>query len=177
MRSLDEILQHVEGWLHDGEARALYELARQCKTVVEIGAYRGRSTCVLARAVAENGGILWSIDPHTPADNQPYSMENAEKYYENIVWAGVGRYVRTIHLSSAHACDVGLKDIDLLLIDGDHRQAYSDFSVFEEDVNGYIAFHDANLESTQNAVEGAIYTQEWQEHQRIDNTVILRRIE
>jgi predicted O-methyltransferase YrrM len=50
----------IEGFLTDKEQRCLLKLAADADCVVEIGAFKGKSTCVLASQCHE----VYSIDPH-----------------------------------------------------------------------------------------------------------------
>jgi hypothetical protein len=51
--------QQIQGWMTDGELRWLGEWARQCPSIVEVGAWKGRST----RALGDNTlGRVWSVD-------------------------------------------------------------------------------------------------------------------
>lgn len=47
------------------ESRALYELAQAAGSVLEVGAWFGYSTVLMARA----GALVYSIDPHTELDD------------------------------------------------------------------------------------------------------------
>jgi predicted O-methyltransferase YrrM len=63
----------VDGWMTEGQGRALFDAARSCRpggTIVEIGSFQGRSTIVLASAAAEGVEVV-AIDPHAGNDRGP----------------------------------------------------------------------------------------------------------
>jgi predicted O-methyltransferase YrrM len=49
----------VQGWMSETELRWLAEAASRSKNIVEIGVYKGRSTCALA---ANTTGTVYSVD-------------------------------------------------------------------------------------------------------------------
>jgi hypothetical protein len=125
------VLDGVEGWLTEDQARRLWEAAAALDPpaqVVEIGSFRGRSTIVLAKAAPE-GVELVAIDPHAGTDRGPQEIEtdaatgdaDHERFIANLERAGVRERVRHVREFSydAHAAVEG--EIDLLYVDGAHR--------------------------------------------------------
>lgn len=120
----------VEGWMTEGQARALFDASRGCPaggTIVEIGSFQGRSTIVLASA-APPDVVVTAIDPHAGNDRGPQEIDgyadDAEsdhaRFTANLTRAGVASRVRHLRMFSDDALDqVG--DIDVLYIDGAHR--------------------------------------------------------
>ena len=121
----------VDGWMTEGQARALYEAGRACPPggrIVEIGSFQGRSTIVLALAAPADVEIV-AIDPHAGNDRGPQELDGYEdaaaddhaKFESNLVAAGVRD--RVIHLREfsdrAHRMVDG--GIDVLYVDGAHR--------------------------------------------------------
>ena len=125
------LIDGVEGWLSDGQARMLWDAGRAVRApgrIVEIGSFRGRSTIVLASAAAP-GVELIAIDPHGGSDRGPQEIEadaqrgNAdnETFESNLSRAGVRDRVRHVRMFAREAVDEISGDIDLLYIDGAHR--------------------------------------------------------
>jgi len=123
----------VDGWMTEGQGRALYEAAAACPSggrIVEIGSYQGRSTIVLALAAASNVEII-AIDPHAGNDRGPQEIDGYEDaasddhatFEANLTAAGVRDRVTHVREFSdaAHTSVDG--EIDVLYIDGAHRYA------------------------------------------------------
>ena len=74
--ALKELIQHIDGWLTDEEAKLLYKLAKNCKgVIVEIGSWKGKSTICMAKgSKAGNNVKIYAIDPHVG------SSEHKKKY-------------------------------------------------------------------------------------------------
>jgi predicted O-methyltransferase YrrM len=135
-RSFEEILRSVDGvdgWMSPDQARALYDAAAACHRgdqIVEIGSYRGRSTVVLASAVADGVSVI-AIDPHAGNDRGPQEFEGFVEEAEgdhsifnaNLANAGVTDRVRHVRAMSNLAHDQVTGDIAVLYIDGAHRYA------------------------------------------------------
>lgn len=123
----------VEGWMTEGQARALYAAAAACPpagTIVEIGSFHGRSTIVLASAAPADARII-AIDPHAGNDRGPQEIEGFEdeadddhaRFEENLAKAGVSGKVTHLRLFSDDALAKIAGDIDVLYVDGAHRYA------------------------------------------------------
>lgn len=126
-----EAVQDVDGWMTEGQGRALYDAAAACPTggrIVEIGSFRGRSTIVLASA-APDGVEIVAIDPHAGNDRGPQEIdgyqaaatEDHERFEANLVAAGVRDRVTHLREFSDDAHPFVEGEIDVLYIDGAHR--------------------------------------------------------
>jgi predicted O-methyltransferase YrrM len=124
-------VRDVPGWLHDEQARRLWEAARDLidgAQIVEIGSYHGRSTITLAQAASGRVAVV-AIDPHAGNDRGPGEWEGSPEdgrrdhiaFERNLRDHGVDRRVRHVckTSSSAHVDVEG--EIDLLYVDGSHR--------------------------------------------------------
>lgn len=132
-----------EGLLEEREGLCLYTLARRSDALgapVEIGAFKGRSTWYIARALedAASAHRLISIDPH---------LEGTQADFErNVAASGVSARV---DVRAAYSHDVAPDvpgPVGLLWIDGDHsydgvRRDFEDWFP-KLAVGGWIAFHD-----------------------------------
>jgi predicted O-methyltransferase YrrM len=125
------LIDGVEGWLSDDQARVLWDAARAVRApgrIVEIGSFRGRSMIVLASAAAP-GVELVAIDPHGGSDRGPQEIEadaqrgdaDHDAFESNLSRAGVRDRVRHVRMFAREAAGQVAGDIDLLYIDGAHR--------------------------------------------------------
>lgn len=123
----------VDGWMTQGQARALYDAAAACPAggrIVEIGCFRGRSTIVLASAAGDGVEVV-AIDPHAGNDRGPQEIDGFEDeanedhvvFNANLAAAGVGDRVRHVRAFSDAAHDMVEGPIDVLYVDGAHRYA------------------------------------------------------
>jgi hypothetical protein len=122
----------VDGWMTEGQGRALFDAARSCRpggTIVEIGSFQGRSTIVLASAAAEGVEVV-AIDPHAGNDRGPQEIDGFASAAEhdhatfvaNLTRAGVHDRVRHLRMFSDDALG-SVGTVDVLYIDGAHRYA------------------------------------------------------
>ena len=119
----------VSGYTTPAELSLLYHLAVAADgpgRVVEIGSYLGRSTIVLARAVADtNREPVVAVDPHTAAlgiENLPPRDTRAE-FLANLTTAGVRDNVELVRDYSVRAAaDWDGAPIRLHFIDGWHTR-------------------------------------------------------
>jgi predicted O-methyltransferase YrrM len=158
--SFESVLQQlegVEGWLTEGQARALYGLAERCPSggrIVEIGSFRGRSTIVLASAADPTVAVV-AIDPHAGNDRGPQELEgyaeeasdDHDAFLANLAAAGVASRVRHLRQFSQAALTHLPGSIDVLYIDGAHRYgpANDDIRSWGRKVGdgGALAIHDS----------------------------------
>ena len=127
----------------------------KAKTVLEIGGgYKcSASGVVLAFAVRETGGHVYTIDPR-----------HSEEWDEQVASFGVSDYITKVVGESPWCHNTAqLKDIneiDVLFIDGDHDPVavVTDFQYWERFVkeDGIILFHDYNESETGKGVKRAI---------------------
>ena len=156
-----DLIEGVEGWLTDAQARRLWDAARRLRapaTIAEIGSFRGRSTIVLAQAAADGVDVV-AIDPHGGGDRGPQEIvpdaalgeEDFQAFNANLAHAGVAARVRHVRLPSRDALRPGAADgldsVDLLYVDGAHRYgpARADIEAWGDRVaaGGTLLVHDA----------------------------------
>ena len=151
------LVDGVEGWLSDPQARALYDAAFAVAApglVVEIGSFRGRSTIVLAAAIAD-GVRLVAIDPHGGSDRGPQEIapdaargaEDHTAFVANLERAGLRERVHHVREFSDRALALVNGPIEVLFVDGAHRYrpASRDIERWGERVRpgGTMLIHDA----------------------------------
>lgn len=139
---------HVDGWLSPHEASNLYRAAVEWVDgtwddgiIVEVGAYRGRSTVLLA----QSGYEVRTFDPMEPGEYPDEGMtiteNDAAKLAANIV------ELMNVQWFRCPATAEHLEDsIRLLYIDGKHsgEQPYFDWLTFRPHMlkGSRVAFHD-----------------------------------
>ena len=151
------LVDGVQGWLTDAQARALYDAARAVGPggrIVEIGSFRGRSTIILASALSE-GVDLVAIDPHGGGDRGPQEIvpdavrgdEDHAAFLANLARAGVSARVRHVRQMSYDALNTLHGPVTLLFVDGAHRYkpASDDIARWGDrvPVGGAMVIHDA----------------------------------
>jgi hypothetical protein len=149
----------AEGQIRKDEALCLYEFAQKAPrggVIVEIGSYRGAATIALAKGSLRGPRIpVYAIDPHDyidPGDcadrsGWVYDSQDNAAFSRNMLFAGVGEWVRPINLLSSEAVAGWTRPISLLWIDGDHefQAVIDDFKSWSQWVlpGGYVALHDS----------------------------------
>lgn len=123
----------VQGWMTEGQGRALHDAASACPPggrIVEIGSFQGRSTIVLALAADPSVEVV-AIDPHAGNDRGPQEIDgfadeaagDHARFEANLTAAGVRDRVTHLRTYSDQAlADVG-GSVDVLYVDGAHRYA------------------------------------------------------
>jgi predicted O-methyltransferase YrrM len=123
----------VDGWMTEGQGRALFDAARACPTggrIVEIGSFQGRSTIVLALGADPSVEVV-AIDPHAGNDRGPQEIggfvdqaaDDHARFEANLAAAGVRDRVRHLRRFSDDALGDVPGSIDVLYVDGAHRYA------------------------------------------------------
>ncbi|MDA7614023.1 class I SAM-dependent methyltransferase [Verrucomicrobiales bacterium] len=147
------------GMIRHTEAGMLYEWASEVPqggTIVEIGCYGGLSTSYLVKGTESRDVRIYSIDPFnsdldTQAERTDGCVELEDKPTKELVAQrmaklGAGDRVTLIEGFSQEAVKDWKDEIDFLWIDGNHDQAYLDFTDWSPylKVGGRIGFHDSH---------------------------------
>jgi hypothetical protein len=126
-------LHELEGLVPEEVCNTLYDLA-SCvppdQAIVEIGSYKGKSTCFLA-AGAKNGlgARVWAVDPWDLNGNITgrfgfAEARTREMFRHQVEEAGLSDHITAIRgFSIAVAKTWDGPPIGLLYVDGDHREA------------------------------------------------------
>lgn len=119
----------IPGFMHWRELRWLARQARQAQTIIEVGCWQGRST----RALADHcPGVVYAVDPW----DGPYYRDDGEIHkiqtdvYEqfaghladHLETGRVKPYKMTLQGFSRRMVRALKGSVDLVFIDGDHRQ-------------------------------------------------------
>src|SRR6184192_4033376 len=110
--ALADAVENLDGWTSIEELWALHEVVRHFPggapvTVVEIGAWKGRSTVALALGVHRRAsGTVFSIDPHTgnrESREVHGTVDTFNDFLQNITSKGVVDVVQPIRSTSHEA--------------------------------------------------------------------------
>jgi predicted O-methyltransferase YrrM len=160
--AIDQDFQQIHGWLSCQEARTLLLLAAYApldQPIVEIGSFKGLSTCYLAL-----GSALAARGPLTAIDHFRGSPEHQlgqfeqvaeivangstfETFHNNLHQRGLWPMVKPMVMTAAAAASHWQGPIGLLFLDAEHtwEATERDFNLFAPFVvpGGLVAFHDA----------------------------------
>lgn len=136
--------QLIQGWFYHPEFyRDVVNLIPSGSTIVEIGAWRGRSTCCLASYIKKSGKQikLYSVDTWLGSDEQVHkdiieSMEVSlfEDFKENIKMCDVEDVITPMQMSSIDASkEFEDESIDFIMIDGAH-----DYESVKADIEAWL---------------------------------------
>lgn len=127
--SLANYYKDVLGWLSDGEAEALYSYAIKSPVnrILELGTFCGKSTVVLAQAMAERSGIVITIDRFPT--NQPYKTDSQslvvpnpkEEFTKNLNRYGLAGNVVSIQGEIPAIVSKMTGEFGLIYVDADHN--------------------------------------------------------
>jgi predicted O-methyltransferase YrrM len=138
------VLAHGIASLRFDEAAYLYGLTRdvQPRTVVEIGRYRGGSTLLFAAALED--GVVHSYDIETRQGRSGAELD--AELSDALERYGLTDRVR-LHVADSRTAEPPPEPIDLLFVDGDHREGgvRADFEHWSPRLaqGGHLLFHDA----------------------------------
>ena len=123
-------------------------------TIVEIGSFKGRSTCCFAYGCRGTSKHIFAIDTFAGNDSdfqEGSSFEGGSYlhvFHHNLKSRGLAEYVTSVPGLSTDAARAWDKPIDLLYIDGSHvyEDVLADFNNFFPHVKpgGIVAFHDVH---------------------------------
>jgi hypothetical protein len=147
-REILPFIESVEGFLVEGQERWLFDAARSLPdgaNVIEIGSFKGKSTCCLAFGCRGTKKRVIALDPFDGGPDLP-QRDSFEEFSRNIKRGGLTEYVEPIIGISTEALKTWKKPIHFLFIDGSHKyeDVLADFEGFYPHVapGGLIACHD-----------------------------------
>jgi len=132
---------HQERWMFT-QARHLPDKAN----IVEIGSFKGRSTCCFALGCGDSRKRVFAIDTFNGNDVDFHHRDFFDQFQQNLRRAGVLDRVTPCRGLSHEVVKTWDRPIDLLFIDGSHEyeDVLADFNGFFPHVipGGIVAFHD-----------------------------------
>jgi MMP 1-O-methyltransferase len=186
----------IPGWLTEGEALRLFDLARGIRrpgaVAVEIGSWLGRSSVVIAKGLGTSRGArLYCVDPWN-GDGEDYARPEysaiAERqrlplhlqFVENMRQFDVEDAVRPLRGYSEQIGRDFTGLIDMLFIDANHEyeSVRADFEIWSPRLvpNGVIAFHDADHDGPRAVIEEFIEKRPgWSQGAQVDSLWLARR--
>jgi len=139
----------VEGILFEGQENWLFKRARSLPdraNLVEIGSFKGHSTCSLAFGCRGTNKRVFAVDTF---DGNAWDFHHRgflPEFRRNVERCGLSEYVEPVVGLSSEVAKTWNKPIHLLFIDGSHRyeDVMADFAGFFPHVvaGGTVAFHD-----------------------------------
>ena len=122
--------------LSDQDEALIADTVKGANDILEIGSRYGDSSLILAREARKNGGKLYCVECD-PQESWRERMDKAGLIDNIVMLEMVSPWVDYTRLP---------REINYLLIDGDHRtsRAIADFHFFQPLVTkgGFVAFHD-----------------------------------
>src|SRR5262249_40335535 len=116
------LLESIDGWLLAPEGKWLFDTVRSLPNhtnIVEIGSYKGRSTCCLALACKESEKRVFAIDSFDGGPNLP-KANSLPDFTKNVERFGLADYVEPIVGLSSDVVKRWDKSIHFLFVDGSH---------------------------------------------------------
>jgi predicted O-methyltransferase YrrM len=150
-------LESIEGHTNLRQCATLFYLAytstKTAGRIVEIGSFKGKSTCWMAKALqlANANEKIAAIDPHINTHNiknvPAYKEDSSfDDFLKNLKDYGVTQYVEPIKQTSEAAAKNWNQPIKLLFIDGSHiyDDVMLDLKLWEPwlNIGGIVAMHD-----------------------------------
>jgi len=140
----------IEGWLSDAEAKWLFKRALSLPdgaNLVEIGSFKGRSTCCLAFGCRGTKKRVFAVDSFDGGpDLEPH--DSFREFCLNIEGRQLSEYIEPVRGISWEIAKTWKKPIHFLFIDGSHiyEDVLADFASFFPHVipGGVVAFHDVD---------------------------------
>jgi hypothetical protein len=143
------LIDSVEGLLFGGQERFLFNTARSLRpncNIVEIGSFKGRSTCSLAFGCLGRKKRVYAVDSFDGNAWDFHERGFFEEFWNNIERCGLSGYVKPVAGLSSEVAKAWDKPIHFLFIDGSHRyeDVLADFTGFFPHVvpGGIVACHD-----------------------------------
>lgn len=157
-----EIALPIQSAVQPDECRAIYDAAAALpagSTVVEVGAWRGRTAVLLSHAV-EPGSRVVTIDPFDNTvgiGGTRFRPEVANDLRANLRDHAVTGVVTFLHQTSAEAASEWSGPVGMLWVDGDHTIAgvmadWQGWSPFLHD-KSIVALHDSHFEGPKALIE------------------------
>lgn len=181
-------MNDVEGVLSASEGEFLSQMAALSEgTILEIGSYKGRSTCFLASST-KNVVVALDLWDLREAEFKPstrvkmrgfYKPETFEIFKKNIKRKGLVNVI-SVKGDSKEVGKIWNMPLGMLWIDGDHSYAgvLSDYNLFSNFVTagGFLAFHDFQIENVRKVIETHVIPSGlWEDYKMVDTVWAARR--
>jgi len=163
-------LYRLEGLIRFGEGLRLSYLASKVKSgvIVEIGSFKGKSTCFIAAGSRHGNNIpVYAVDTWDLREQygqQKYqAKETLESFHKQT--QPYSKLITAVRGFSQEVAKTWDKDIGLLFIDGCHwyKEAWADYQNWQKFIplGGMIALHDYQNPKIQAVVERIKSHEQW----------------
>jgi len=139
---------NIQGWIAPDELQFLYDTAKDMKTIVEIGSYKGKSTL----ALLQSGNKVIAIDHWLGSKGLTMKGNEYDEFIENTKGYDNLEVIIGDSIISADKID----KVDMVFIDGDHT-----YEGVKRDINAwlpktkFLCGHDYDLPEVKQAVDDA----------------------
>ncbi len=148
-RRIWPLIDSVEGHLVSGQEQWLFRAARalpEGSNIVEIGSFKGRSTCCLGFGCRGSQKKIFAVDSFNGNDWDFPERDFLKEFRHNINRCGLSNFVKPTVGLSTEVAKTWKEPIQMLFVDGSHRyeDVLADFAGFFPFVvdGGLVAFHD-----------------------------------
>ena len=152
----------IEGWMHEGELEWLRTQAQKYYRILELGAWKGRSTVALAQGTP---GTVWTVDHWKGSDdaedeaNAELAKQGSTRVYRDFIQNTLPYWhkIKLYYGSSAEAAVAYQRlRFDFVFLDADHRYEATKTDIVRwralTDPGGLISGHDAEYPDVWRAV-------------------------
>jgi predicted O-methyltransferase YrrM len=145
----------IDGWMTATELNWLHDTAKQMESIVEIGAWKGRSTHALLSGCK---GTVWAVDHFQGSEGEEEAHKEAkEKDIEVELMKNVGHFpnLKVLRMASVEAAkQFEDKSVDMVFIDGGHtyKDLKADIEAWLPKAKKLICGHDWGITSVEAAV-------------------------
>lgn len=139
-----EVKKELRGIVHlftPSLARILFEYARDLPdgaTILEIGAYKGYSTCALAYGCLGTAKGVYTVDTFR-GEHDNTDQQGAALFFDEFWWSvkvrGLDQIIQPVIARSAELYGTWARPLDLLFIDGGHTN-----EIVRGDLNAFFPY-------------------------------------
>lgn len=134
-RRAQSLASLIDGWLYPGEEWWLFDTAYSLSSpsnIVEIGSFKGRSTCLLASGCRGTEKHVLAIDTFNGNDADFGYRDFFKEFSQNIQRCRLSKYVQPVVGTSSEVAKTWNKPIHFLFVDGSHvyEDVLADFNGF-----------------------------------------------
>jgi predicted O-methyltransferase YrrM len=144
------LIDSIGGFFLEDQAKWLFKAARALpdgSNLVEVGSFKGRSTCCLGFGCRGTRKRVFAIDPFDGGPDLP-RCDSFQEFSQNTERCGLSEHIQPLIGLSGELAKTWRIPIHLLFIDGSHKyeDVLADFEGFFPRVvpGGIVAFHDVN---------------------------------
>ena len=130
----------IDGWMTAEELQFLHDSAKKCRTVVEIGSWKGRST----KALLDTGATVFAVDHWKGSDTIEELASSQDVYSEFMQNVGHYKNLNVIRRPSLEAAPLFSTTVGMVFIDGLHTYegCKADIEAWYDKTERIICGHD-----------------------------------